>query len=163
MYLECSLIGNELHFHNYYANTHLFKKFIAKFIERMVVLESNEIKKCEIDSSGGLLNVNGNNLLNCSDILTSQNNYGKVTSSMSTYFNSIIENAYSSSIPSTFPGRYQGNCKPSGSQPKGHSGLNEQGVHHVAMGWYSNKATLYVDTCVESTGQSTSKTFDIMF
>ena len=123
----------------------------------------NEIKKCEIDSSGGLLNVNGNNLLNCSDILTSQNNYGKVTSSMSTYFNSIIENAYSSSIPSTFPGRYQGNCKPSGSQPKGHSGLNEQGVHHVAMGWYSNKATLYVDTCVESTGQSTSKTFDIMF
>ena len=58
----------------------------------------NEIKKCEIDSSGGLLNVNGKNLLNCSDILTSQNNYGKVTSSMSTYFNSIIENAYTSTI-----------------------------------------------------------------
>ena len=32
----------------------------------------NEIKKCEIDSSGGLLKVNGNNLLNCSDILTSK-------------------------------------------------------------------------------------------
>ena len=123
----------------------------------------NEIKKCEIDSSGGLLNVNGNNLLKCSDILTSQNNYGKVTSSMSTYFNSIIENAYSSSINATFPGRYQGNCKPSGSQPKGYGGLNEQGVHHVAMGWYSNKAVLYVDTCIESTGQATSKAFDIFF
>ena len=123
----------------------------------------HEIKKCELDSSGGLLNVNGNNLLNCSDILTSKNNYGKVTSSMSTYFNSIIENAYSSSISSTFPGRYQGSCKPSGSQPKGYNGLNEQGVHHVAMGWYSDRATLYVDTCVESTGQATSKTFDIMF
>ena len=123
----------------------------------------NEIKKCEIDSSGGLLNVNGNNLLNCSDILTSKNNYGKVTSSMSTYFNSIIENAYSSSIPSTFPGHFTGNCKSSGSQPKGHSGLSEQGVHHVAIGWYSNKAILYVDTCVESTGQAISKTFDIYF
>ena len=122
-----------------------------------------EINKCEIDSSAGLLNVNGNNLLNCSDIFTSKNNYGKVTSSMSTYFNSIIENAYSSSISSTFPGRYQGSCKPSGSQPKGYNGLNEQGVHHVAMGWYSDRATLYVDTCVESTGQATSKTFDIMF
>ena len=123
----------------------------------------NEIKKCEIDSSGGLLKVNGNNLLNCSDILTSKNNYGKVTSSMSTYFNSIIENAYSSKINATFGGRYQGNCKPSGSQPKGYGGLNEQGVHHVAMGWYSNKAVLYVDTCIESTGKATSKTFDVFF
>ena len=78
-------------------------------------------------------------------------------------FNSIIENAYTSTINSTFPGRYQGNCKPSGSQPKGYNGLNEQGVHHVAMGWYSNKAVLYVDTCIEATGQATSKTFDIMF
>ena len=123
----------------------------------------NEIKKCEIDSSGGFLNLNGNNLLNCSDILTSQNNYGKVTSSMSAYFNSIIKNAYSSETNSTFPGRYQGTCKPSGSQPKGYAGLNEQGVHHVAMGWYSNKAVLYVDTCVESSGVATSKTFDIFF
>jgi len=123
----------------------------------------NEIKKCEIDSSGELLNVNGKNLLQCSDILTSKNNYGKVTSSMSTFFNSVIENSYTSSINSTFPGRYQGNCKPSGSQPKGHGGLNEQGVHHVAMGWYSNKAVLYVDTCVESSGKATSKTFDIPF
>ena len=116
-----------------------------------------------MQEDGQQLNVNGNNLLNCSDILTSQNNYGKVTSSMSTYFNSIIENAYTSTINSTFPGRYQGNCKPSGSQPKGYNGLNEQGVHHVAMGWYSNKAVLYVDTCIESTGQATSKTFDIIF
>ena len=123
----------------------------------------NEIKKCEIDSSGELLNVNGTNLLKCSDILTSQNNYGKVTSSMSSYFNSIIKNAYSGTINSTFPGRYQGSCKSSGSQPKGYGGLNEQGVHHVAMGWYSNKAVLYVDTCVEFTGKATSKTFDIPF
>jgi uncharacterized protein YaaR (DUF327 family) len=41
MFLECSLNGNELHSHNYYANTHLFKKFIAKFIEKTVQLESN--------------------------------------------------------------------------------------------------------------------------
>ena len=30
----------ELHSHNYYANTRLFKKFIAKFIEKTVQLES---------------------------------------------------------------------------------------------------------------------------
>jgi len=41
MFIECSLIGKELHSHTYYANTHLFKKFIEKFIARMVVLESN--------------------------------------------------------------------------------------------------------------------------
>ena len=122
-----------------------------------------EIKKCELDSSGGLLNVKGNNLLTCNDILTSKNNYGKVTTAMSAYFRSIIKNTYNSNIESTFPGRYQGNCVASGSQPKSYEGLNEQGVHHVAMGWYSNKAILYVDTCIESSGQSISKTFDINF
>jgi hypothetical protein len=34
-----NLIG--LHSHTYYANTHLFKKFIEKFIEKTVELESN--------------------------------------------------------------------------------------------------------------------------
>ena len=121
----------------------------------------NEIKKCEIDSSGELLNVNGTNLLKCSDILTSQNNYGKVTSSMSSYFNSIIKNAYAGTINSTFPGRYQGNCKSSGSQPKGYGGLNEQGVHHVAMGWVGNVVTLYVDSCVEDSGSALSATYKI--
>jgi hypothetical protein len=42
MFIECSLIGKELHSHTYYANTHLFKKFIEKFIARMVVLESKQ-------------------------------------------------------------------------------------------------------------------------
>jgi hypothetical protein len=42
MYLECSLNRNVLHSHTYYANTDLFKKFIAKFIARMVVLESKQ-------------------------------------------------------------------------------------------------------------------------
>ena len=51
MFIECSLNGNELHSHNYYANTDLFKKLIEKFIEKTVQLESNsedediEVKK----------------------------------------------------------------------------------------------------------------------
>ena len=36
MNLECSLMGKELHSHTYYANTCLFKKFSAKFIEETV-------------------------------------------------------------------------------------------------------------------------------
>jgi len=41
MFIECSLNGSVLHSHAYYANTHLFKKFIEKFIEKTVQLESN--------------------------------------------------------------------------------------------------------------------------
>ena len=31
MFIECSLNGSVLHSHTYYANTHLFKNFIANF------------------------------------------------------------------------------------------------------------------------------------
>ena len=31
-FLELIIENEGLHLHNYYANTHLFKKFIAKFI-----------------------------------------------------------------------------------------------------------------------------------
>ena len=136
------------------------KKAVTKANHKLILNTMvSQIQMCEVDSSLGLLDKK----LNCSDIFTSTNNYGKVTSTMSSHFNSIIKNAYSSSIPSAHGGRYQGKCVASGSQPKGWGGLNEQGVHHVAMGWYSNKAILYVDTCIESTGQSISKTFDINF
>jgi hypothetical protein len=42
MYLECSLNGNELHSHTYYANTHLFKKFIEKFTAESSETESKQ-------------------------------------------------------------------------------------------------------------------------
>ena len=42
MFLESSLIGNELHSHTYYANTHLFKKFIEKFIADSPQTESKQ-------------------------------------------------------------------------------------------------------------------------
>ena len=32
----------ELHSHNYYANTHLFKRFIEKFIEKTALIESKQ-------------------------------------------------------------------------------------------------------------------------
>ena len=41
MFVECSLFGNELHSHTYYTNTHLFKNFIEKFIEKTAELQSN--------------------------------------------------------------------------------------------------------------------------
>ena len=119
----------------------------------------NEIKKCEINGSGGLLSLNGTNLLQCSDIFSSTNNYGKVTTAMSTYFRSAVKNSYNSKIPSTFYGRYQGTCVASGSQPSTWEGLNEQGVHHVAMGWENNRIILYVDTCVENSGVAESKIY----
>ena len=42
MFIECSLIGNELHSHSQYANTHLFKNFIAKFIADSPQTESKQ-------------------------------------------------------------------------------------------------------------------------
>ncbi len=83
----------------------------------------------------------------------------KVTMAMSTYFRSTLKNAYNSNIPSTFYGRYQGTCVASSSQPSTWEGLNEQGVHHVAMGWENNRIILYVDTCVESSGVAESKIY----
>ncbi len=41
-------------------------------------------------------------------------------------------------------------------------GLNEQGVHHVAMGWVGNVVTLYVDSCVEESGSALSSTYKLI-
>ena len=134
------------------------KKAVTKANHKLILNTMvSQIQMCEVDSSLGLLDKK----LNCSDIFTSTNNYGKVTSTMSSHFNSIIKNAYSSSIPSAHGGRYQGKCVASGSQPKGWGGLNEQGVHHVAMGWVGNVVTLYVDSCVEETGGALSSTYKL--
>ena len=134
------------------------KKAVTKANHKLILNTMvNEIQMCEIESSSGLLD----NKLNCSDIFTSKNNYGKVTSTMSSHFNSIINNAYSSSLPATHGGRYQGKCVASGSQPQGWGSLNEQGVHHVAMGWVGNVVTLYIDSCVESSGSALSATYKI--
>ncbi len=62
MFLECSLFGNELHSHTYYANTRLFKKFIAKFIEKTVQLESNS-KDDFIEKWGKIKRMNSEELL----------------------------------------------------------------------------------------------------
>jgi prepilin-type N-terminal cleavage/methylation domain-containing protein len=142
----------------YNGYTGAAKKAVTKANHKIILNTMvSQIQMCEVDSSLGLLD----NKLNCSDIFTLTNNYGKVTSAMSSYFGSIIENAYSSSVPATHGGRYQGTCVSSGSQPQGWGGLNEQGVHHVAMGWVNNVITLYVDSCVEESGSALSSTYKL--
>lgn len=115
----------------------------------------NEIYKCEIDLTQKLLDNN----LNCSDIFISKS--GRVNIDVSTYFNKNIKNAFNANFPAMYPGRYQGTCKASGTSqpPGGWGGLNEQGVHHFAIGWVGNFATLYLDSCIENTGPALSKTF----
>ena len=143
----------------YSGYTSSAKKAVTKANHKLILNTMvNEIQMCEIDSSVGLLD----NKLNCSDIFTLTNNYGKVTSAMSSHFNSIIKNAYSSNISAAHGGRYQGQCVASGSQPQGWGSLNEQGVHHVAMGWVGNVVTLYIDSCVESSGSALSATYKII-
>ena len=82
---------------------------------------------------------------------------------MYNYFGANIKNAYNSNIPPVHPGRYQGSCVPSGTNPENWGGLNEQGTQHLAVGWWPNvtRLTLYLDTCIESSGKALSKVYHI--
>jgi len=119
-----------------------------------------ETKKCELDSSTSILEVNGSALLKCSDIFGATVSTSKINFAMKNFFSSKIKNVYNNSIDPVFPGPYQGTCYPSGSQ---RSGLNEQGVHHLAVGWYpnENRLTLLLDTCTEDSGKAISKIYNI--
>ena len=119
-----------------------------------------ETKKCELDSSSEILSVNGSSLLNCSDIFGASVSTSKINFAMKNFFSSKIKNVYNNSIDPIWPGPYQGTCYPSGSQ---RGGLNEQGVHHMAVGWYpnDNRLTLYLDTCTEDNGKAISKVYNI--
>ena len=121
----------------------------------------SETTKCEIDSSVDILNLNGTNLLKCSDLFESSVSTSKINHAMKNYFNAHIKHAYRDEVL-IFPGPYQGSCFPSGNSPDD-SGLNEQGTHHLAVGWWPNekKLTLYLDTCIESSGKALSKVYHI--
>jgi len=115
-----------------------------------------------LDSSSGILNMNGKNLIDCSDIINStsaKSNYGKMRVGMKTYFDDKIENLYVPNRSAFISGRYQGSCSPP--DAKSYQGLNEQGVHHVAMGWVGSKITFYIDTCIETSGKAISETFNV--
>ena len=128
-------------------------KIIIKFMQA-------ETRKCELDSTLGILNLNGTNLLNCSDLFGSSVSTSKINFAMKNFFQSTIKNVFNDSRESIHPGPYQGKCYPSGSQ---RTYLNEQGVHHLAVGWYpsQNRLTLYLDTCIEDSGKATSVTYNI--
>jgi prepilin-type N-terminal cleavage/methylation domain-containing protein len=119
-----------------------------------------ETKKCDLDNNSSIFQLNGSNLLTCSDIFGSSVSTSKINFAMKNYFSSKINNVYNSSTSPIYPGPYQGRCYPSGTQS---GGLNEQGVHHLAVGWYpnENRLTLYLDTCINDSGQALSKTFNI--
>ena len=57
---------------------------------------------------------------------------------MKLYFDSHIENAYKADKTAIHTGRYQGNCVASGTNPENWGGLNEQGTHHLVVGWWKN-------------------------
>jgi prepilin-type N-terminal cleavage/methylation domain-containing protein len=123
----------------------------------------NETTKCEINSSAELMNLNGENLLKCSDFFGPNVNWGNVSGKMKLYFDGHIENAYKADKTAIHTGRYQGTCVPSGTNPENWGGLNEQGTHHLVVGWWKNlnKLTLYLDTCIESSGKALSKAYNI--
>ena len=49
----------------------------------------SETTKCEIDSSGGIMMLDGGNLLKCSDLFGSNVSTSKINMAMYNYFNAI--------------------------------------------------------------------------
>ena len=154
----------------YNGYTSAAKKAVVKANHKLILKTMlNEFKKCELDSSSGILNMNGKNLIDCSDIINStsaKSNYGKMRVGMKTYFDDKIENLYVPNRSAFISGRYQGSCSPP--DEKSYRGLNEQGVHHVAMGWDDDgivrnppRITFYIDTCIETSGKALSETFNV--
>jgi len=152
----------------YNGYTSSAKKAVVKSNHKLILKTMlHGFKICELDSSGGILNMNGKNLIDCSDIINStsaKSNYGKMRVGMKTYFDDKIENLYVPNRSAFISGRYQGSCSPP--DEKSYRGLNEQGVHHVAMGWDDDgivrnppRITFYIDTCVESSGKAFSESF----
>ena len=121
----------------------------------------SETTKCEIDSSAELLNLNGEYLLKCSDFFGSDISTSKINHAMKNYFNAHIKHAYRDEVL-IFPGHYTASCLPSGNSPDD-GGFGEQGTQHLAVGWWPNekKLTLYLDTCIESSGKALSKVYHI--
>ena len=74
------------------------KKAVVKANHKLILKTMlNEFKKCELDSSSGILSMNGKNLIDCSDIINStpaKSNYSKMRVGMKTYFDDKIENVY---------------------------------------------------------------------
>ena len=146
----------------YNGYTSAAKKAVVKANHKLILKTMlNEFKKCELDSSSGILSMNGKNLIDCSDIINStsaKSNYGKMRVGMKTYFDNKIENVYVPERSAFFSGRYQGSCSPP--DPNSYP-LNQQGIHHVAMGWYGTKIIFYIDTCIETSGKGISDTFNV--
>ena len=153
----------------YNGYTGAAKKAVVKANHKLILKTMlNEFKKCELDSSSGILNMNGKNLITCSvvnSVMAGQSSYGNLIYPMKNYFDSNIKNLFDPNISAFNIGRYQGSCSP----PDGkYTGLNEQGVHHVAMGWNDDgiarnppKVIFYIDTCIESSGKALSETFNV--
>ena len=123
----------------------------------------NETFKCEIDSSTGIMNLNGTNLLNCSDLVWSTANITKVTKSMKLFFDDKIKNAYDANRSAINLGTSINGCYPSGK----YNNYGGQGEHHIAVGWVdinqnSNwKLNFFLETCLESSGSPLKKQYVI--
>ena len=152
----------------YNGYTSSAKKAVVKSNHKLILKTMlHGFKICELDSSGGILNMNGKNLIDCSHIINSTSTYSgysKIRVGMKTYFDDKIKNLYVPNRSAFISGRYQGSCSPP--DEKSSKGLNEQGVHHVAMGWDDDgivrnppRITFYIDTCVESSGKAFSESF----
>ncbi len=140
------------------------KKRVTEANHKMILkYMQNETFKCEIDSSSEIMNLNGKNLLKCSDLVWGTAKVTKVTNAMKSYFDDKIKNVYDSNLSAINLGTSINGCYPSGKY-KNYGG---QGEHHIAVGWVdinqnSNwKLNFFLETCLESSGSPLKKQYVI--
>ena len=133
-------------------------KLIYKFVQ-------NETFKCEIDTSSSILNLNGKNLLNCSDLQWPNGSVSKVQTAFKQYFQNMIKNSYDTNFSAINDGTSINGCYQSGRWlPSNYGG---QGAHHIAFGWVDKnqnnnwKLNFFIETCIESSGSPIKKQIEI--
>jgi len=112
-----------------------------------------ETFKCEIDPSSKIMQLNGTNLINCSDLIYPNGSVPKVSNAMKTFFDTKIKNAFDSNLSAINSGTSINGCYESGRWKGNYGG---QGAHHIAVGWVdinqnSNwKMNFFIESCIES-------------
>ena len=134
-------------------------KVIYKFVQ-------NETFKCEIDSSSSIINLNGNNLISCSDLKWPNGSVSKVQAAFKQYFEDKIKNSYDSSLSAINDGTSINGCYQSGQYAKNYGG---QGAHHIGFGWVDKnqngiwKLNFFIESCLESSGSPIKKNFEVNY
>ena len=120
-----------------------------------------------VNSSSSIVNLNGKNLISCSDLEWPNGSVTKVQAAFKQYFEDKIKNSYDSNLSAINDGTSINGCYLSGRWPPTNYG--GQGAHHIGFGWVDKNQNsnwilnFFIETCLESSGSPIKKNFEINY